>query len=414
MRLAFSLFSLLFAAALLLGSNGLHSTLLSVRGSLEGFSPSEIALLLTAYYVGFVAGCQRAPTMIAEVGHIRAFTAFASIASAAAVSHALFVESWFWIGTRVITGFCFAGMQMIIESWLNDRATNENRGRILSVYRITDFTSATLFQALLPLFEPRSFVPFGVLTILISFALVPVALTRVPQPMVPRSVKLQFRKLWRLSPLAAAGAALIGLSASSYWSMSPLFVMGLGYPPATAGLFIGALIFGGALAQFPIGQLSDRVDRRHVIIGTAATAVIVAILLPMIAKGGQLSLVLAGLLFGGAAVPSFGLSIAHANDHAEEGDTLSVNGSLLFLFGVSATVGPLIASQVMRFFGSDALFYWIALVYAVLAVFGLYRLTSREAPLRQEDYIPVMRTNSGLFDLDPRTDREGEPPTASS
>lgn len=415
MKVAVSLFSLLLAAALLLGSNGMHSTLLGVRGTIEGFAPAEIALLLTAYYLGFILGCRGAPSVIRDVGHIRAFTAFASIASAAAVSHALLVDSWFWIVTRVLTGFCFAGLQMIIESWLNERATNENRGKVLSIYRITDFTSATLFQILLPVFNPQTFVPFGVLTILISIALVPVALTRIPQPPVPTSSKLDVGRLWRVSPLAAVGAALIGLSASSYWSMGPLFVSGLGYNAEATGLFIGALIFGGALAQWPVGYLSDRMDRRYVIIGMACGAIAMALLVPMIAGMSQSMLVVAGLLFGAVAVPSFGLTIAHANDHAEPGTTVAVNGGLLLLYGSAACGGPLIASQLMRFFGTNALFWWIAGIYIVFALFGIIRIGLRAAPER-EGYVPVMRTNPGLFELDPRADpKAGEPevkPTA--
>lgn len=397
----------------------MHSTLLGVRGSIEGFAALEIALLLTAYYVGFIGGCRRAPRIIQEVGHIRAFTAFASIASAAAMSHALFVESWFWVVTRVITGFCLAGLQMIIESWLNERASNENRGQVLSIYRITDLISATLFQAVLPVFDPETFVPFGVLTIVISFALVPVALTRSPAPPVPTSHRLDLARLWRVSPLAAGGAALIGLSVSSYWSMGPLFVAGLGFPAASTGLFLGAAIFGGALAQWPVGMLSDRMDRRFVIIGLGFLAASVSFLVPMIAARGEQGLMLAGLIFGAAAVPSFGLVIAHGNDHAEEGNHVAVNGGLLLLYGGAAALGPIAASQVMGLFGSNALFWWIGGIYGTLAAFGLLRLVSRAAPEAREDYVPVLRTAPGIFELDPRVDpsedqTEPEPPIAGT
>jgi len=402
MKAALPLFFLIFAGALLLGSNGMTSTLLGVRGTLEAFAGLEIALLLTAYYVGFIVGCRQAPRIIQEVGHIRAFTAFASIASAVAMSHALFVESWFWIVTRVITGFCFAGLQMIIESWLNDRATNENRGQVLSVYRIADLASATFFQAILPVFDPRTFVPFGVLTIVISFALVPVALTRSSAPPVPTSLKLDLGRLWRVSPLAAFGAASLGLAVSSYWAMGALFVSGLGYPPEQTGVFVGAIIFGGALSQWPVGALSDRFDRRHVLIGVSLVTALVSLIVPMVAGFGQGGLLAAGALFGVAAVPAFGLVIAHGNDHAEPGDSVAVNGGILLLYGFAAASGPLLASQVMGLAGSSALFYWIATIYAVLGAFGLLRLTQRAAPEAPEDYVPVLRTQPGIFELDPR------------
>ncbi|NNU15161.1 MFS transporter [Parvularcula sp. ZS-1/3] len=410
MKVVASLGSLLLAAALLFGSNGMHSTLLGVRGTIEGFAGAEIALLMTAYFGGFILGCRFVPRFIRQVGHIRVFTALASVASAAAISHALFVESWFWIITRIATGFCFAGLQMIIESWINDRATNENRGQVLSVYRIVDFTSATFFQALLPVFNPESFVPFGVLTILISFALVPVALTRIEAPKVPKSAKLDLKRLWTVSPLAAAGAALIGLSASSYWAMGPIFVSGLGYPAETTGLFVGALIFGGALAQWPLGWVSDKTDRRYVIIGLASLAVVLAFLVPTIAAVSQTTLILAGLMFGAVSVPSFGLTIAHANDHAEPGTSVAVNGGLLLLYGSAATIGPIVASQLMGLFGSNFLYYWIAIIHIALVVFGLLRLRQRAAPETREDYVPVLRTQPGMFELDPRRDPEEDRP----
>lgn len=404
MRAALPLIFLIVAGALLLGSNGMTATLLGVRGTLEGFVGLEIALLMTAYYVGFIAGCRQAPRIIQEVGHIRAFTAFASVASAVAMSHALFVESWFWIVTRVITGFCFAGLQMIIESWLNERASNENRGQVLSVYRIADLVSATFFQAILPVFDPRTFVPFGVLTIVISFALVPVALTRSPAPAIPTSHKLDLGRLWRVSPLAAFGAASLGLAVSAYWAMGSLFVSGLGYAPEQTGLFVGAIIFGGAVSQWPVGALSDRFDRRHVLIVVSVVAASVAMLVPLVAGLGSNGLLAAGALFGISAVPAFGLVIAHGNDHAEQGDSVAVNGGILLVYGFAAATGPLLASQVMRFFGSSALFYMIALIYLVLAAFGLLRLTQRAAPETTEDYVPVLRTQPGIFELDPRVD----------
>lgn len=410
MRAAIPLLFLIGSAALLLGSNGMHATLLAVRGTLEGFATVEIALFLTAYYVGFMAGCQHTPRVIRDVGHIRAFTAFASLASAAVMSHALVVESWFWVLTRILTGFCFAGLQMIIESWLNDRASNANRGKVLSVYRIADLVAAMAFQAVLPVFDPQSYVPFAMLTILISFALVPVALTRSPAPPVPASHKLEIARIWQVSPTAVVGAGLIGLSVSSYWAMAPVYVASLGFPPQDAGLFLGAVIFGGAVAQFPVGALSDRMDRRYVIVIVSALAAVTASFVPVLVGMTDRSLLLAGALFGAAAVPSFGLVIAHANDHAETGASVAVNGGLLLVYGSTACFGPVIASQLMDALGSDALFVWIASAHATLGVFGMLRLIQSPAVEPREDYVPVLRTQPGIFELDPRVDPAEEEP----
>jgi MFS family permease len=195
--------------------------------------------------------------------------------------------------------------------------------------------------------------------------------------------------------------------------MSPLFVTGLGYGADLTGFFIGALIFGGALAQFPVGYLSDRTDRRYVLIGMSASALVIASFLPVIAGLGVTALIASGLLFGAAAVPNFGLIVAHANDHAEPGEAVSVNGALLLLFGSAAAFGPLIAGQLVRLFGSAALFWWIAGIYLVLTVFGLVRLASRAAPEDTGSYVPIPRQQPTTLELDPRVTGEERLPEST-
>ncbi|MEM9421070.1 MAG: MFS transporter [Pseudomonadota bacterium] len=404
MRAALSLWPLLMAAALMLSANGLQNTILALRGIAEGFSPTIIGLLLSAYFVGFILGCRFAPRFIAAVGHIRAFTAFASIASAAVIAHAVIVDATCWLALRIVTGFALASLQMIMESWLNDRADNATRGQVLSVYRIVDFTGITLAQASVALFDPTAFIPFAVMSIALSVALVPVALTRVKAPAVPATAKLDLKRLWSVSPLAAASALGIGITASSFWSMGPLFVSDYGYEPAVVGYFIAAIIFGGAVAQWPIGYISDRADRRWVITFVSLGAGIVALFLPWAAEISERSLIVAALIFGIFALPGFGLAIAHANDHAEPGQSVSVNGALLMLYGVAAVAGPVIAPFVMKALGQAALFYWVSGLYAVLVLFCFYRMTQRAAPENQEPYVPVPRTSPAIFELDPRSE----------
>ena len=405
MRLVLSLWPLLLSGGLLLGANGLQSTLLAVRGGAEGFSGLAVGLLLSAYYVGFVVGCRSVPAIIRDVGHIRAFVAFASVASAATLLHAVVVDEVVWLVLRVATGFAFAGLQMILEAWLNERATNETRGRILSAYRITDFAAVTALQSSLVLFDPMDFTLFALLSVLVSLALVPVALTRIEQPAPPASAKLDLGALWRLSPVAVAGAALIGLAASSFWSMSPLFVAGYGYEASDAGPLVGAIILGGALSQAPVGALSDRIDRRAVLLGTATLAVLTALVLPLAATVSLQALLAAAAVFGACALPGFGLSIAHANDHAAPGTGLSVNGGMLMLYGVTAIAGPVIASQAIAVFGPRGLFWWVAAGYAMLALFCAYRMIRRAAPPEPQPYVAVPRTSPEVFRLDPRTDQ---------
>ena len=409
MRLVLSLWPLLLSGGLLLGANGLQSTLLAVRGGAEGFSGLAVGLLLSAYYVGFVVGCRSVPAIIRDVGHIRAFVAFASVASAATLLHAVAIDETVWLTLRVATGFAFAGLQMVLEAWLNERATNGTRGRVLSAYRITDFAAVTALQSSLVLFDAMDFTLFALLSVLVSLALVPVALTRIEQPAPPASAGLDLGALWRLSPVAVAGAALVGLTASSFWSMSPLFVGGYGYAPSDAGPFVGAIILGGALSQAPIGALSDRIDRRLVLLGTTTLAMLTALGLPLAAAVSLEALLAAAAVFGACALPGFGLSIAHANDHAEPGTGLSVNGGMLMLYGVTAIIGPVVASQAIAAFGPQGLFWWVAAGYAALSLFCVFRMIRRAAPREAQPYVAVPRTSPTVFALDPRAGVQ--PPT---
>ncbi len=411
MRIFLSIWPLLIAAALLLSTNGMQSTALGLRGISEGFSTGLIGLLVSIYSLGFIFGCQFAPRFIASVGHIRAFVAFASIASAAALAHAIYVDQTFWLILRFISGFSFAAIQMILESWLNETADNKSRGKVLSIYRITDFSTVTMAQAAIGLFDPDKFVIFAVISIAFSISLVPIALTRISAPQVPASVKLDLRGLWKLSPMAAAASVTVGLTSSSFWSMSPVFVTGLNYDGSVTGLFLGAIILGGAVAQWPIGWLSDQMDRRRVLMVCAAGALITAGFLPFGAMQGNVSiLVLGAFTFGVFALCTFGLAVAHANDHAAPGTSVQVNGGLLMLHGSAAVVGPMGASFVMRMAGPQSLFFWIAAIYAVLFVFSAYRLFKRAAPERTDSYVPVPRTSPAVFGLDPRGDTEAEAP----
>lgn len=405
MRLIVYLFPLLLSGGLLLGANGLQSTLLAVRGGAEGFSPLTVGLLLSAYYVGLVAGCRRAPAIVREFGHIRAFTAFASIASAATLLHAVVVNEVVWLVLRVVTGFSFALLQMVIEAWLNERATNENRGQVLSAYRVTDFAAVTALQSSLVLFNPMDFTLFALLSVLVSIALLPVALTRIEAPAPPSVASLDLRGLYRVSPVAAAGAALVGLTASSFWAMSPVFVARYGFDPSEAGPFVGAIILGGALSQAPVGWLSDKFDRRVVLMSTSAASAIIAIVLPLAATQSFELLLAAGAIFGACALPGFGLSVAHANDHAAPGTALSVNGGMLLLYGVTAIAGPIIASQAIALFGPAGLFWWVSGGYTALTLFCALRMLRRAAP-DAAPYVAVPRTSPAVFALDPRLDED--------
>ena len=386
--------ALLFAAAILYAGNGLQSTLLSVRGDLEGFPTTVIGLLASAYYAGFILGCRFVPGMIKGVGHIRAFVALASIASSSALAQILFVEPVSWSALRFVTGFSFAGLTMVLESWINERATNENRGKVLSVYRIVDLGAVTIGNGLLAIAPPEGFQLFILVSIFISIALVPVALTRSTSPAPLETAKLDIVELYRVSPVGAVGAAATGLANAAFWGMAPVYVQELGYGSAAIAAFMSTAIIGAGLFQFPTGSLSDKVDRRLVIVGSSLLGAGASALLASFAGLSENAMLGFSFLFGAFIIPVFGICAAHANDHAAVGKAVATSGGLLLLYGVGSVVGALVGALVMSAFEPAALFWYIAGVYLVLAVFSLLRIGVKRPRIvgKKSRYIPMAKS----------------------
>ena len=381
-----SLGSLLFAAALLYAGNGLQGTLLAVRGGGEGFSPPVIGALMSAYYFGFIVGCRVVPRFIADIGHIRCFVALASAASASALAHAIFVEPISWGILRATTGFAFAGMAMVLESWINERSSNANRGR--------DLGALTLGNLLLAAASPAGFELFALVSILISLALVPIAMTRIEAPPPVRQARLDLRGLYRVSPVAAAGALGTGLANAAFWGVAPLFVQSTGYGADMVGRFMSVAIVAAGLSQLPIGILSDRIDRRIVLCGTAVLAGCGAILLAVFGPNSITALLLLGAVLGTFMLPVFGLSLAHAADHAAKGQSVGVSGSMLLLHGVGAVIGAVLGGAAMSLAGGVGLFGYIATIEIALAGFALSRIAKRSAPDDKSKHRPAPRSPS--------------------
>lgn len=400
--------ALLLATAFLFAGNGLQGTLLAVRGDMEAFSTTLLGLLVSAYFAGFILGCRVVPIWIKGVGHIRVFVALASIASSSALAHALIVEPITWAVLRAITGFAFAGLAMVLESWINERASNANRGQLLSVYRVVDLAAVMIGNALLGAASPSSFSLFALVSILISIALVPVALTRSVAPAPLASARLNLVKLYKVSPVGAAGALTTGLANAAFWGLAPVFVQRIGYTPATIGAFMSVAILGAAIFQFPLGWISDRIDRRKVILASTSLGIIASVVL---AFGGGISvqfLFASGFFFGGLIIPTYGLSAAHANDLAQPGEAVSTSGGLLLLHGLGAVVGAFIGAAVMSFGQPTALFLYIAGVYALFFVFTLLRTVVRKPVSESEKATfgtsPKSPTSPMLVDLEAETE----------
>lgn len=386
-----SLLPLLLAAAILLAGNGLQGTLLAVRADLEGFPTVLIGVLMSAYFAGFIIGCRVNPRFIKSVGHIRTFVALASVASAATLIHPMAVHVGVWALLRAVTGFCFAGLVMVIESWINERAVNANRGRVLSVYRMTDLTATMTGNALLASADPAGFQLFALISILMSVALVPVALTRAPAPKPIETARLDVPRLFRVSPLAAIGVPLIGLGNAAFWAVGPVYAQKLGYDKGAIAVFMGSVIVGAALFQWPAGWASDKIDRRYVMIGSAALGVGAALALSRFGRESETALFGLGFLFGAFIIPMFGLAAAHANDQADAGNAVETTGGLLLLHGAGSVVGAAAGGAVMSIFGPGAVFLYIAAVYAVFIVICVIRMAARVGrPVRMKiPFVPM-------------------------
>ncbi len=392
-RAVSALSALLLAAAILYTGNGLQFTLLPVRADLENFATPLIGVIMAAYYAGFIAGCRLTPKFIKSVGYIRTFVALASTASASALAHALIVDITAWIILRAISGLCFAGLAMVLESWINERVTNENRGQVLSIYRIVDLLALTVGNALLATASPAEFHLFAFVSILVSLALVPVALTQsvAPKPLV--TARLNIKNLFTISPVAAAGVLMVGLANAAFWSVGPIFVQRLNYGPDVIATFMSAVIIGAAITQWPLGWVSDKYDRRIIIAAAGIGAAAAAFGLAEFGGVSRTYLLIFASLLGSVMIPMFGLSVAHANDLAEPGTSVETNGGLLLLHGCGSVAGALLGASLMSIFGPSSLFVYIGGVYIFLSAFCLYRITRRSAVAGAEKtpFAPVPR-----------------------
>ena len=398
--------ALLLSVALLLTGNGLQGTLLPVRASLESFGSLSIGILGSSYYVGFVAGCIATPKLIRRVGHIRLFTAMVSVASVVPLAHAMLVGSLPWWLLRAMTGVCLAGLYLIIESWLNERATPQNRGTIFTTYTTVNFSVITLGQMLLLVDDPVRFHLFSLASILVSLAAVPVALTRSPQPAPISSARLSLRGLYGVSPVGVAGVMTVGLANGAFWGTAPAFASQAGLSITQVAWFMSATVVGGALAQWPFGRLSDRMDRRKTILITCLLAAGAGLLVIVTYVSMPALMIGAAFLFGIFAFPLYAISVAHTNDMATDVDFVAIAGGLLLINGAGSVIGPLLAGVAMDRFGPVGLFGFTAIIHGCMAAFALHRMGQRAAPAqeRKTGFVPMPATAPVRPDIDPRAD----------
>ena len=407
------IFALLLSVSLLLMGNGLQNTLLPVRASIESFSAIDIGIMGSAYFLGFAVGCVYGPYIVRRVGHIRSFTAMATIASCAVLVHAFVLNPVTWWVLRVATGICFAVLYMVIESWLNEKASNENRGTVFSIYTIINLTVVTLGQMMLTLDEPSNFMLFSFASILVSLAAVPVALSKSEEPAPIQSVKIDFRALYRTSPVGVIGCLAVGLANGAFWALAPVFARGDSTDVTTVAIFMSVAVIAGAIGQWPLGRMSDRMDRRRVILLICAGAACAGILLALLDPSMDKILLPAAFAFGLFTFPLYSLCVAHTNDFADKSKYVEVACGLLLVYAIGAIIGPVVASTSMWLIGSGGLFAFTALVHIVMIVFVIYRLRRREvAPVDEHiSFADAMRVGLTVSSVNSMsgTDDESKP-----
>jgi MFS family permease len=381
------LLSLLFGYGLLQMGNTLQGTLLSIRGGIEGFTPFEIGLVGTGFWIGLVLGSMRVGRLIAQVGHTRVFAALASLASAAPLLHLLRVDPILWVLERALTGFCFAGLFMVVESWLNSASSAGTRGQVLSIYGMVGLVAGIAGQMLLPTSDPSGFQLFCIVSVVISIALVPVALSQASAPPTATGeARINVLRLYRQSPFGVVAAFLCGICTASFFSLGPLLAQQIGLDETGTAIFMAAGTLGGFVMTWPFGWLSDRVDRRGLIVGVAivATAILTAFvtLLPEGLPDWVVFTVVA--IFGAVIIPTYSIVIAHVNDFVPSGEFVSASGGLLIIQGIGSAAGPVLGGAAMSWVGPAGLAYLTILAQLALAFWGLHRMSRRSAPSQTE------------------------------
>jgi MFS family permease len=402
-----SVFSLLLGAGLMALGVGLLGLLLPIRMGLEGVAPQIAGYVMSAYYAGFVAGSFMAQRIIGQVGHIRAFAAFAAILTAAVMVHALIFNIPVWGLMRAAVGFCMAGLYAVIESWLNVRSPNELRGRVLSMYTLTIYISSGVGQLAINLDDTAGLELFCLGALLTSLSLVPVVMTRVAGPELGNIKTMSLAGLYKASPLGTVATAGAGLVSGSLYALGAVYGTQIGLTVFENSVFMGAPIIGGFLLQWPIGRLSDKFDRRTVLFGVLMSTVGASILLGAFAfaEGSFLLLATANLLLGGFLATIYPTAVAHAFDYIDRSQMVAANSGMLLAWAVGATAGPLVASSIMAV-GPAGLFVFIAGVAITLAIYTRWRMSRRAAKPADEQskFVPVPSTSAIAGALDPRAD----------
>jgi MFS family permease len=396
------------ASALQLGST-LVAVLVPLQLNQAGVSAVLIGLVASAYGLGFLVGCFRAHVLIRSVGHIRAFAALAALCSIVALALTIAPDPWLWLVLRLILGFCVAGLYIAVEGWLNAATARSQRGRVIGFYLVATKVAIVAGQAALAWGTTSGAGFFMVASTAFSLSLVPVAVTSTHEPPPPRLVLMGLRELYRLAPTAVVGCLGAGLLNSAFQNMTPVYGADRGFSVAVIVLLLSLPQIGSLFLQWPLGWLSDRIDRRLVIIGCTTFIAAVSLVILLIAPRQQLGLGILFLLWGASAYSVYGVCVAHAGDFAEPDQMVGVSGSALFAWAVGSMLGPTLAAPVMTAIGPGGLFAYTTVVALTLSLFAVWRMTRRSAmpPEERTDFVNLPATSPALARIDPRAEGAG-------
>lgn len=403
--------ALFFGVGMMMLANGLQGSLIGIRASLEGYSASASGIILTGYYAGFLLGALYIPQRIKNVGHVRTFAALASIASISILIQSLHVSFLGWFLMRFISGICFVGLYTVAESWVNDLTDNEHRGQALSIYMIVSMAGSAFGQLFLNIANPETATLFMIVSILISISLVPILIVVSKQPDFSVAKFFTIKELYKASPLGVVAAIMTGLAHGTLWGIGSIYGLKNGLSIEQVSIFMFTFVIGGAINQYLVGYLSDKYDRRTIIVIVAFLASIFAVLAVLIG-GSFIALIIITFIFGGLTVPLYALAIAHTNDFLAKDEMVAASAGIQLAGGVGLTIGPIIGGLSLDLIGASGFWIFLFLIHALLGVFGLFRMQVREAvPLNEQGSTVLVssRTTATMMELYPDAEESIDP-----
>ena len=371
---------LLLGMGILMLGAGLQGTEISLRATLEGFPAPLTGAVMSCYYIGYLAGTALAPRLVRRVGHIRVFAAMAALACASILAQGLFISALPWALLRGLSGLAFAAIYVVAESWLNDRSSRATRGSLFAVYMVVLYIGLGSSQFLLIPTGPRTDAPFMLVAMLISLAIVPIVIAAQHAPEIALPQKVRYRDLYRDSPLGVVAVTVAGMVTSNVYSMGPVYARLSGLDTSGVATFMGVSVLAAVVLQYPVGRLSDRIDRRTVIAGICILATLAAAVPAALrALPHGLVLLVAGV-FSGLAFTLYSLGVSHVNDHLQPAQMVAASGALLRLNGIGAALSPVLVGGLMARFGPPAYFGSLAGLTGLLSIYDLWRKMRRRPP----------------------------------